>query len=181
MERTVVMFEDIWNQMHGRLCWFVCSRVSNTEDAQDLLQDIFVRIYQQRQTIRDTDRLESWMYQIARNRIIDHYRGRRQWIDLPETLTIDAIPDSKVTEELVPHLQEAVQSLPGPYREAIILADLEGLTQQDLANRMAISLPGAKSRVQRARQKVKEALLRCFDFEYDTQGQVMDYHPVCCC
>src|SRR5574338_331797 len=101
MERTVVMFEDIWNQMHGRLCWFVCSRVSNTEDAQDLLQDIFVRIYQQRQTIRDTDRLKSWMYQIALIRIFDLYRGRRQWIDLPETLTIDALPDSKVTEELV--------------------------------------------------------------------------------
>lgn len=181
MGQNTLVFKDLWTQMHGRLCGFVCSRVSNPEDAQDLLQDIFVRIYQQRETVQEVDRLESWMYQIARHRVIDYYRSRRAWVDLPETLMSEETPDSAATEDLVPFIQKAVQSLPEPYREALILTDFQGLGQQELANQTSISLPGAKSRVQRARQKVKEALLHCFQFEFDLRGAILDYRRTCCC
>ena len=186
METSVVAFDALWNQMHERLCWFVCSRVSNHQDAEDLMQDIFLRVYGQSSSLRDPQRLESWMYQIARNRIIDHYRSRRNWVDLTETLVTDEAFENEASGEetinhVVPYLREAIDTLPEAYREALIQADIHGMAQQDLAGKLGISLSGAKSRVQRARQKVKETMLRCFEFEFDARGQIMDYRHHCCC
>jgi RNA polymerase sigma-70 factor, ECF subfamily len=178
-------FDVLWAQTHHRLCYFVCSRVADGQDAEDLLQDIYLRIYRQSNSVRDPQRLESWMYQVARNRIIDHYRSRRQWTDLPETLAaedeVEETPGAESMDGLLPYLQEAIASLPETYREALIQVDFQGMTQQDLASKLGVTLSGAKSRVQRARQKLKEALLRCFDFELDTHGGVLDYRRTCCC
>jgi RNA polymerase sigma-70 factor (ECF subfamily) len=78
-------------------------------------------------------------------------------------------------------LREMVTALPDPYRQALILSDVEGVPQQDLARQTGISLSGIKSRVQRARSKVKEALLNCFEIEFDPRGQVLDVRQHCCC
>ncbi len=186
METSTVAFNTLWDQMHSRLCWFVCSRISDGQDAEDLLQDIFLRIYDQSSSLRDPQRSESWMYQIARNRIIDHYRSRRNLVELPETLVADEAFENEASGDetvnhLVTYLREAMDALPEAYREALIQADIRGMAQQDLAGKLGISLSGAKSRVQRARQKVKDAMLRCFDFEFDARGQIMDYRQNCCC
>ncbi len=119
--------------------------------------------------------------QVARNRLIDHYRSRRQWDELPETLSVGEEPEEEAAQDLLPYLRETVQALPELYREALVLTDLQGLTQQDLAYRKGISLSGAKSRVQRARDKVKTALLRCFDLEFDPRGGLVGYELYCCC
>jgi RNA polymerase sigma-70 factor (ECF subfamily) len=174
-------FEDLWLEMHEPLCHFVCSRTANIDDAEDILQDVFLRAYHHLGTVRDPERLQSWVYQIARRRLIDHYRARRQWVELPETLVVEDEPETADGAELIESLRDVVESLPEPYREALVLADLQGLRQQDLAGRLGISLSGAKSRVQRARQKVKDTLSRCFEFELDARGKLLDYSPYCCC
>jgi RNA polymerase sigma-70 factor (ECF subfamily) len=177
---AVKPFEDLWEQMHEPICRFVCSRVSNEQDAEDILQDVFIRIYHQMGTVRDSERLDSWMYQIARNRIIDHYRKPRRWVDLPETIAWDEGYDESTMEALLPSIREMVDTLPEPYREALILSDFQRMPQQTLAGHAGVSLSGIKSRVQRARMKVKEALYNCFDFEFDTRGQLMNYSEHCC-
>lgn len=194
METSKTDFDVLWTQMHDRLCWFVCSRVFNAQDAEDLLQEVFLRVYTRSSELRNDQRLEPWMYQIARNRIIDYYRARRLWVDLPETLRAidsDLLPEDGLFSEdavlhgegepLVAYLRDAVTSLKETDREALIEVDVKGLDQKDLAVKMGISLPGAKSRVQRARRKVKEVLLHCFELEFDTRGQIMDYRRRCCC
>jgi RNA polymerase sigma-70 factor (ECF subfamily) len=178
---TTPPFEDLWLEMHEPLCRFVCSRTANVDDAEDILQDVFLRAYHHLGTVRDPERLQSWVYQIARRRLIDHYRARRQWVDLPETLIVEDEPEEEDGAELLESLRDVVDGLPEPYRDALVLADLQGLRQQDLAGRLGISLSGAKSRVQRARQKVKDALSRCYTFELDARGELMDYSPYCCC
>ncbi len=174
-------FEDLWLEMHEPLCHFVCSRTATVEDAEDILQDVFLRAYHHLGAVRDPERLQSWVYQIARRRLIDHYRARRQWVELPETLIVEDEPQTDDGAELLESLRDVVDGLPEPYREALVLTDLQGLRQQDLAGRLGISLSGAKSRVQRARQKVKDTLSRCYTFELDARGGLMDYSPYCCC
>lgn len=174
-------FDVLWSRTHQPLCRFVCSRVSNSEDAEDILQDIFLSIYRQRHTLRDPDRLESWMYQVARNRIIDYYRRPRRWVDLSETLASEECQDQDAHASLLEPLQKAIASLPDSYRQALLLADVEGISQQVLAHRLGIGLSGVKSRVQRARSKVKESLLECFNIEFDIRGQVMEVRQQCCC
>jgi RNA polymerase sigma-70 factor (ECF subfamily) len=70
-----------------------------------------------------------------------------------------------------------IYSLPEPYRDAVVLTELEGLTQRELANRLGISLSGAKSRVQRGRAQLKQMLDECCTFEFDRRGKVIDCTP----
>lgn len=181
LKTSAETFDQLWNRMHEPVCWFVCSRVSNLDDAEDILQDVFTRVYTQMETVHDMQRLEGWVYQIARNRVIDYYRRRRLWVDLDESLALPENDEENPAVVLLPHLKDAVGMLPEPYREALVLADLQGTGQKELAAQTGISLSGAKSRVQRARQMVKQSMLACFDFEFDTLGRVMDYSPRCCC
>jgi RNA polymerase sigma-70 factor (ECF subfamily) len=127
------------------------------------------------------DRLESWVYQIARNSIIDFYR-RRRTVTLPEDLIFeDEVADPEAPEELAPYLHSVVDSLPEPYRQAIQLTDLQGLSQKDLAERLNISFSGAKSRVQRARRLVRQIILACCHVEFDVHGSVCCFRERCSC
>jgi RNA polymerase sigma-70 factor (ECF subfamily) len=181
--------EILWNQFHDQLCRFICSRIPSDQEtaatAEDILQDVFIRIHERLETVRDMDRLESWIYQIARNSIADYYRSRRRLVSLDESQAdvqpiFDEYTGESITETLLPDIREIVLALPEPYREALILTEYQGLTQKEMAERLGISLSGAKSRVQRARQKVKDNLLACCHFEFDARGLVYDYREHCC-
>jgi RNA polymerase sigma-70 factor (ECF subfamily) len=101
----------------------------------------------------------------------------------PELPEMSYMPEDRfddVVSELIPCIQEMIDDLPADYRQALILTEYEGLTQKELAQRLGISLSGAKSRVQRAREKLKIMLLNCCHFEFDRLGRVVDYEPHCC-
>ncbi|MGE5458424.1 MAG: sigma factor-like helix-turn-helix DNA-binding protein, partial [Methanococcaceae archaeon] len=75
-----------------------------------------------------------------------------------------------------------IEELPDIYREALILTEFEGMKQKQLAESLGLSLPGAKSRVQRAREQLKQLLLDCCNFELDHFGNIIDYNQrnKCC-
>jgi RNA polymerase sigma-70 factor, ECF subfamily len=174
--------ETLWNQFHDHLYRFISSRLSNEQDTEDIIQEVFLRIHTHLETIRDINKLESWIYQIARNSIIDYYRSQRKLVDLEPDLPIeDEYPEEDIAESLAPSIREVVQALPEPYRQALLLTEYQGLSQQKMAETLGISLSGAKSRVQRARQKVKDILLACCHFEFDLRGALYEVRQHCCC
>jgi len=152
---------DFYHALHHRLRAFILRRVGDETVTEDLLQDVFLKIHTRIHTLQDNQRLEGWVYQIARNTIIDHYRRARPLTDLNDNLPLPTAEDPDPAAALALSLREIVVSLPEPYRQALVLTEFEGLSQAQLAERLGISLSGAKSRVQRARQKVKDALLTC--------------------
>ncbi|MDR3573667.1 MAG: sigma-70 family RNA polymerase sigma factor [Anaerolineaceae bacterium] len=135
--------ETLWNQLHGSLRRFIASRLPNEDDADDILQEVFLRIHTRLETVRDMDKLESWIYQIARNSIIDYYRSRRKLVGLAADLAVeDEHQEEDAAAGLAPSIQEIVQALPEPYREALILTEYQGLSQKEMADRLGISLSG---------------------------------------
>jgi RNA polymerase sigma-70 factor, ECF subfamily len=70
-----------------------------------------------------------------------------------------------------------IQLLPENYREAVILSELKGLTQKEVARLQGTSLSGAKSRVQRGRSLLKNMLAECCRLEFDHRGRLCDYEP----
>lgn len=174
-----VSLESLYHQLHSRLLQFVVSRLPDSADAEDIVQEVFLRIHTNLDRVRKIDKLESWVYQIARNCIIDYYRSRKRLEPLVEFAIEDEHPEPNAAEELIPCLRDVVQELPEPYREALILTEYQGLSQQALADHLGISLSGAKSRVQRARQKVKDIMLTCCHFEFDMRGLICCYHERC--
>lgn len=174
--------EQVWEAFHTPLHQFIRRRVADEDVAEDLLQEVFLKIHQHAETLKEVKRLESWMYQITRNAIIDYYRSNRATttldaagvVDLPEEL-----PADDVVTELLPCVYAMVQNLPAQDRQALILTEYQGLTQKELGERLGLSFSGAKSRVQRAREKLKQQLLECCHFEFDRRGHILDYRPRC--
>jgi len=93
---------------------------------------------------------------------------------------IDA-DETSAEQEIASGLREMVESLPEKYRQALLLVEFEGLSQIKLAKKLGISVSGAKSRVQRGRRMIKDALMRCCHFEFDKYGTIIDSHPITCC
>lgn len=175
--------EAIWENLHLRLYSFILKRVSDENVAEDILQEVFLKIHTRMHTLQDSERIEAWVYQIARNAIIDHYRRPDKTIEIDESLPapVAEMPELDAADEIASSVREMVTSLPRPYREALLLTEFEGLSQQQLADRLGISLSGAKSRVQRARQQIKNNLLTCCHFEFDRYGRIVDFWEQCCC
>lgn len=184
--------ELLWRELRDRLRAFIVRRVGNPADAEDLLQEVFLRIHQHLSTVRDTGRLMPWIFQLTRNAITDYYRAAPRRHEIPGDFLRDgklgkeenaAAPvlhgDGQTTlnDELAPCLTPLIEQLPEHYREALQLVEIEGLRQRELSERLTVSLSGAKSRVQRGREKLKELLLHCCQVELDKRGNVMDYRP----
>ena len=175
--------ENLWETFHTGLRRFILQRIPDEQSADDVLQETFLKIHTRIASLRNEDKLQSWMYQIARNAIADYYRQQKATVELPEALPVPDEPvfEDEVIRDLIPGVKAMVESLPATYREALILTEYEGLTQRELAQRLGLSFSGAKSRVQRAREKLKTMLLDCCHFEFDRLGKIIDYAPNCAC
>src|SRR6266498_5250925 len=174
--------EQLWETFSIPLQQFIGRRVRDQHSAEDILQDVFLKIHLHIDTLHSQERIASWIYQITRNAIADYYRTQRPAVDLSETLVAPYdLADDDLVRELLPCVAAMVDALPMAYREALRLTTYQGLSQKALSERLGISFSGAKSRVQRARAKLKQQLLECCHFQFDHAGRIIDYQSRCAC
>jgi RNA polymerase sigma-70 factor (ECF subfamily) len=175
---------DAWRELERELRPFVARRVSPA-DVDDVVQEIFVRLHRGGDALRDEERFGPWVMRVARNAIHDHHRahGRRvareanatrgaSEIDEPEP-AIDGSPE----QELAAYAALFVAMLPSPYREALTLTELQGLSHREAADVLGVSLPALKSRVLRGRAKLREALEACCHVALDARHRVIGFEP----
>jgi RNA polymerase sigma-70 factor (ECF subfamily) len=168
--------EQIWREYHHRLHSFIQSRVGDASTADDILQEVFARIHSRISTLRDNSKIQSWIYQITRNAIIDFYRAQKNMAELPESLSDPEMdPNDKTRQEIASWLFPMIQGLPGKYLQALMLSEIEGLPQKEIAKKLGLSLPGTKARIQRGRALLKKMLLDCCSYKFDRKGHVIDY------
>lgn len=171
--------EQIWLDYHNSLLSFIRRRVGDGHTAEDLLQDVFVKIHSRLGTLSDEERIRSWVYRIAQNTIIDHHRVNKPHEPLPDDIVGEPGDGDEIWRELECCLRPMVEHLPERYRDALLLAEFEGLPLKEVAERLGLSLPGAKSRVQRGRARFKELMLACCRFEFDSRGKPISYTSNC--
>lgn len=172
--------DAIWAHLSSDLRRFIRRRVSDDHVADDLLQETFVRVHRNIGTLQEADRLAAWVYRIARNVIHDHHRkAANATVALADADPVDDCDArlSRLRCQGGVWLDEMIRSLPEGYREAVQLAEIEGLSQQEVADRLGLSLSGAKSRVQRGRKLLKAELDRCCTFAFDRRGNLTDCDP----
>lgn len=168
----------IWEEFSMRLKNFIRKRISNQQDAEDILQEVFYKIHNKIDDIKDYHRIHAWIFKLTGNAIVDYYRKKDSGFVLTEiTQDFPAVieEDLSVNEEIAKCLHPMIDQLPEKYRQAITLTEFEKITQKELAQRLGISISGAKSRVQRARLMLKDTLLDCCHLEFDHLGNVIDY------
>ena len=165
-----------WKAYRAGLYGFVLKRVGDTALAEDIVQDVLMRAYAARGSLKSPRSLRAWLYQITRNAIVDYYRSRRLSEPIQRDFTSEERErDKRGSLELARCMRPFLNELPLPYRRAITLAEIDGLTQREVATRLGLSLSGAKSRVQRARKMLAARLLDCCRVELDRRGGIVDY------
>jgi RNA polymerase sigma-70 factor, ECF subfamily len=176
--------ETVWNDVASRLRGYVRTRVRDHATAEDILQDVFLKAHTRVGQLRSPEKLEGWLFLIARHAVVDHYRKSKPVEELPPGLAAETDePEFECAQELRAAFRRMIEQLPPPYGEALVLTEFKGLTQKQLAEHLRISLSGAKSRVQRGREKLREALLDCCQLEFDRRGKIIDCtpkHEDCC-
>jgi RNA polymerase sigma-70 factor, ECF subfamily len=182
--------ELIWRDFRKQLKAYIATHISDPTLVEDLLQEVFLKIHAKIDTLQDQTKIQSWVYQITRNTLIDYYRKPKitsvNFETIPsETHAIQPEMGESAAEnpaqEIAAGLQGMVAELPEKYAQALQFVEFQGGTQIDLAAHLGISVSGAKSRVQRARRMLRDQLMHCCHFEFDRYGTILDVYPACCC
>jgi RNA polymerase sigma-70 factor (ECF subfamily) len=166
------MNKPSWQALRQDLLRFVRRRVPHEADAEDIVQEVFLRAGQHGDALRDHERLSAWLYRIARNAIIDHHRRRPS--PSPEAPSPPP-PENPSPEELSWCLTAFVHTLDEPYRAALTLTELQGHTQAEAAALEGVPLSTMKSRVQRGRRKLRQQIEACCEVALDRRNTIQSY------
>lgn len=180
--------EKLWLQFRTDLIAFLKRRLPTEADAEDILQDLFLRIQEGAARLDAVENVEGWLFSIARRAVADFYRARGRRVDVG-ALDVGEEPSPPpadeqaggyrgshdVHEEVLSWLRPMVDELPEAYRVPVRLADVEGRTQQEVADELGLSLSGAKSRVQRGRALLGDLLQRCCAIEFGEEGRAVAF------
>ena len=171
--------EEIWKAFSHRLKAFISHRISDQDIVDDILQDIFIKIHANIDSLKDESKMKSWVFQITRNAINDYYRKQKMIHESLDQIEIPDEPEEEMTadQEIAMGLRFMIYLLPDKYAEALSYVEFEGMSQVELAEKLGISVSGAKSRVQRGRAMLRDMLLQCCQFDFDQRGTIIDYRP----
>jgi RNA polymerase sigma-70 factor (ECF subfamily) len=166
-----------WQAHEAELRGWIRRRMDSAADADDMLQELFLRALRQRERFCSIVDARAWLFTVARNAIADKLRLKRHLVELPDDLQADTSIGSAPVGALTACLPRVLSELSATDREAVTLCDLEGLSQADFARRVGLTLAGAKARVQRARKRLREQLTVACQVRFDTAGNVSDFVP----
>jgi RNA polymerase sigma-70 factor (ECF subfamily) len=173
--------EDIekWENLTGKLYIYLLQNVKDREIAEDILYDAFLKIIEKRQFYRYKENYDGWAFRITKNVLIDYFRKIKTNVDL-ESIKKDLYEDKDgldTYKHLIPALKEFIEDLPEKYSKPLILSDIQGIKQKLIAQKLGLSVSGAKSRIQRARKMLKEYFLKCSEYKYDSRGIIIEFYP----
>lgn len=180
MTEPAVTTGELWTRFARDLTAYCRRRIPDAQDVEDLLQETFVRIHAGLPALRSQDRLSVWLYRVARSVLEDHRRRAPRTLPLADDESIaDGREESDFTlnREVGAWARLFLEVLPPEYRDAVRMADVDGLPQSEIARALGLSVSGAKSRVQRGRAMVRTALLNCCHVDFDRRGNVLETRP----
>ncbi len=166
----------IWEDLNEELYKFIWSNIKDEQISKDIHQEVFLKIHSKIHQLKHTSKITSWAYQITRNTIIDYYRKENQkkipltYIDIPEEET-----HNFEYKNLTNCINQKIQKLSLKHKEAILLTSFKNYSQKDLAKYLNISYSGTKSRVQKAKEILKNNILDCPNVESDSNGKLLDF------
>ena len=169
---------QVWQDFNQSLLSFIARRVRDRDTAEDILQEVMLRIHRHAGDLEEPSAVAAWVHQIARNAITDHYRRaahRREQaagIELGDDRALEVDADDGIARsEIAACLRPLLDELPAGHREALALTELGDLSQVDAARQLGISTSGMKSRVQRGRAQLRDLLVECCEINLDRRAR----------
>ena len=161
--------QNIWNNFNDALYFFILKRVKNENDTNDIIQNTFIKIHNNLSKLKNEDKVKAWVFQIARNEIINHFNNESHYVE--------AIGTHKETPEdtnsEVCCFNRFISNLPKIYRDVIELVYIKGFKQKEVASKLNISLENVKARVKRSKVILKENFKSCCKYDLDKHGNLI--------
>lgn len=170
-----------WNNLQHELRSLVYRKVRDRALADDIVQDVFIKVQANLSQLKDRTKFSAWIYRIAQHVVTDHFRKSSPFV---KQVDVDWESSQHEFNECVAHcLNVLLDKLPEKYQEALKLTELENLSQFELAERLNISYSGARSRVQRARRLLKAKIEELYLIKTDSYGNIIvcENRSPCCC
>ena len=165
-----------WRQHERELRGWLGQRLREPDRVDDAMQEIFLKAMKQEERFCAIEQPRAWLFEVARHHLIDEHRKRRELLPLPDELPQDE-PEPAVVDQLTACLPRVLAELDSADRDILTRCDIEGMTQQAYANQQGLSLPAVKSRLLRARTRLRNQLHTACAVRLDDQGQVCCYTP----
>ena len=177
------VFDRTLVEMAACLPAYFRRRISHLQTVEDLTQETLLKAFRARACLREQTRVEAWVYGIARRTLVDHYRRQAAvTVNGVEFLHLPVNGCDNVRAVLVSSARCYLETLPRTYRDAVHLAEYEGLAHGEVAARLGLSLAAAMSRVRRGKIMVRNLMEARCRFEYDGLGNIIGYEvrSLCC-
>ncbi|MBQ0799188.1 MAG: RNA polymerase sigma factor SigZ [Porticoccaceae bacterium] len=174
MIQKTATVEQAWQEYQRKLGSFIRSKVDTSEDAEDILNDVFVSLVKETGDNHAPDNIASWLYRVTRNKIVDYYRAKKRFEELPEEFASESA-GTNVIEQLSSCMLPMIEALPKTYQQALILSEIEGKKYKEVADELGLTLAAVKSRVLRGREKLHKSMLNCCTFYRNNAGNIVDY------
>ena len=161
-------WENIYRQHSGGVYQYLLSLSHHAQEAEDLLQETFIRAMKSVSSLRQPEKIRSWLLTIARNLFFDSYKQRlrenagsletTQETEIHRAAKVDSIEDQVIREDFSRCLNEALEELPEPFRTAFTLGVVQRLSYQEIGEVTGWTLPMVKTNIFRARKRVAAEL-----------------------
>ena len=182
MQSGIAEFDRIYAEHHARILRYL-TRMVGAQDAEDLAQEVFIRAARSYDDFRHEAKIETWLYRIATHVAVDRLRGtasRRETLlgqELDEVAadgreTVSSLEEKTLRRAANECIRNVIYGLPENYRTPLILSELEGFTNREIAEIMDVSLDTVKIRLHRAKEQLKQALLDACQFSRDERNEL---------
>lgn len=163
--------QEVWTKYSNEIKYFILSKVKDKAITDDILQDTFLKIHTKLHTLRDLNKLKPWIFSIARNSVLDHFKSTNQTFEIANFESETEIDEEAHTEKDC--LRGILFGLPKKYRDPIFLSDIKGIKQSEIAQQLGIPLPTVKSQIQRARKLIAQGFMNCCGLTLNDQGHLV--------
>lgn len=162
-----------WDLFSDYIFNFIKTKVKTEDDAKDVLQEVFLKVHLNIEKLKDTEKLQSWIFNITRNTINDYWKKQKSTVQVEEIPELDNNNNEDYTSYFEVCLKSMISDLPEKYREAIQLSEIDNKKQKEISDTLNISYSGLKSRVQRGRELLKNSFKECCNIQINKSGQVI--------
>ncbi len=169
-----MVFNEIWNIHKNHLLEFIKTKIDDASIADDILQEVGIKLHDNLLRKTAIKNYKNWLFQVTRNTVSDYYRkaNKHNETALNELELLDDATGSCVCDLSGFVIQNY---LPEKYGKPLYLSDIEQKSQQEIADLLALSLSATKTRIGRARKKLKELITDCVDVQHNDAGQITDF------
>lgn len=170
---------EAYTKFKKSLYGYIYSKINNREDAEDILQNVFLKMTVNIKTLSDSEKIQNWLYRITRNAVIDYYRAnatKKKTLELKDKFPIDLTESDSEdnTKGMDKCLTGFIKQLPEEYQSIIVDSEIKGISQKLLSEKYHLAYPTLRSRVQRGRERLHKMLLNCCSIETDKRGNIIE-------